>query len=139
MWYWVDLEPAAAEVARVLHSRDVLGLLWNLRDERVPWMAELRPVLGGEDLHGRPPRVMLPEDAPFIEATSTDFPFAQQLVPEDLVDLVVSRSHVQVLRDDERAALLERVARFARVHPELAGRATIEVPYVTFCWRATRA
>ncbi len=65
--------------------------------------------------------------------------FAQQLVPEDLVDLVASRSHVQVLRDDERAALLERVARFARVHPELAGRATIEVPYVTFCWRATRA
>lgn len=139
MWHWVDVGRGGAEAARVLRSGGVLGLTWNLRDTRVEWMAELGEIFGGDDQHGRPPEVMLPEGASFEDAERAEFPSFQKLSPDDLVDFVDSRSHVQVLPEGERADLLERVDEFARTHPLLAGRETIEVPYVTTCWRAVRS
>ncbi len=40
-WHWVDVPAATAEVARVLQRGGVFGLVWNLRDERVPWVRAL--------------------------------------------------------------------------------------------------
>ena len=40
-WHWVEPAAGSAEVARVLRSGGVLGLVWNLRDESVPWVARL--------------------------------------------------------------------------------------------------
>jgi len=138
MWHWVDLEPAVAEVARVLRPGGTLGLLWNFRDEHVPWMAELGAILGGDDVHGGPAQVVLPPGAPFTARAARDFPWSQQLARRDVVDLVSTRSHVQVLPDDERAELLQKIGALVDSHPAVAQRARIEVPYVTSCWRATR-
>jgi ubiquinone/menaquinone biosynthesis C-methylase UbiE len=33
-WHWVDPDAASAEVGRVLRPGGVLGLIWNVRDER---------------------------------------------------------------------------------------------------------
>ena len=139
MWHWVQLDRATAEVARVLRHGGTLGLLWNLRDERVPWMAELGAVFGGEDVHGGAARVALPPGAPFTATAARDFRWSQELAPTDIVDLVATRSHVQVLADDERSRVLARVGDFVESHPAVAGRGRIVVPYVTSCWRATRA
>ena len=49
----MDVARATGEVARVLRPGGTFGLLWNLRDERVPWMAELGSVFGGDDVHHR--------------------------------------------------------------------------------------
>ncbi|HEY5023885.1 MAG TPA: class I SAM-dependent methyltransferase [Acidimicrobiales bacterium] len=139
MWHWVDTGRAAAEVARVLRPGGTLGLLWNLRDERVPWMAELGSVFGGDDVHHRHAAdVTLPAGAPFTATAARDFRWSQELAPRDIVDLVATRSQVQVLPDDERAAVLARVGDFVASHPAVAGRGRIVVPYVTSCWRATR-
>ena len=138
MWHWVRLEEAVAEVARVLRPGGTLGLLWNLRDENVPWMAELGRVFGGEDGHRGGSRVQMPAGAPFTATAARDFRWSQDLAPADVVDLVATRSHVQVLPDGERAALLARVADFVDSHPAVAGRDRIVIPYVTSCWRATR-
>jgi SAM-dependent methyltransferase len=138
MWHWVQLEEATAEVARVLRPGGTLGLLWNLRDEAVPWMAELGAFFGGEDVHSRPAQVVLPEDAPFTATAARDFRWSQELAPSDVVDLVATRSHVQVLPDQERARVLSRVVDFVQSHPAVAGRGRIVIPYVTSCWRATR-
>ena len=138
MWHWVRLDEAAAEVARVLRPGGTLGLLWNLRDEGVPWMAELGRVFGGEDAHRGGSQVRMPPGAPFTATAARDFRWSQDLAPADVVDLVATRSHVQVLPDDERTALLARVADFVASHPAVAGRVRIVIPYVTSCWRATR-
>ncbi len=40
-WHWVDPARAVPEAARVLAPGGRLGLLWNIRDERADWVAEL--------------------------------------------------------------------------------------------------
>ena len=37
-WHWVEPAAGSAEVGRVLRSGGVLGLVWNIRDESVPWV-----------------------------------------------------------------------------------------------------
>jgi SAM-dependent methyltransferase len=139
MWHWVDVARATAEVARVLRPGGTLGLLWNLRDERVEWMAELGTVFGGDDVHNRhAAEVSLPAGAPFTAAAARDFRWSQELAPTDIVDLVATRSQVQVMADTERSEVLARVGDFVASHPAVAGRGRIVVPYVTSCWRATR-
>ena len=139
MWHWVDAGRATAEVARVLRPGGTLGLLWNLRDERVAWMAELGSVFGGDDVHHRRGAdVSLPPGAPFTATAARDFRWSQELAPTDIVDLVATRSQVQVMADTERSEVLARVGDFVASHPAVAGRGRIVVPYVTSCWRATR-
>ena len=139
MWHWVDVARATAEVARVLRPGGTLGLLWNLRDERVEWMAELGSVFGGDDVHRRrAAEVRLPAGAPVTPAAARDFRWSQELAPTDIVDLVATRSQVQVMADTERSEVLARVGDFVASHPAVAGRGRIVVPYVTSCWRAAR-
>jgi len=139
MWHWVDLEPATAEVARVLKPGGTLGLVWNQRNDSVPWMAELSAIFGSEQVESSPTEVMIAPGAPFRDVASAEFSFVQCLASVDLVNFVASRSHIQVMDPARRAELLERVELFSRTHPDLEGKESIEVPYVTECWRATRA
>src|SRR3954463_6996445 len=44
-WHWVDPDLASPEVARVLVPGGRLGLVWNLRDPRAAWVAELEGVI----------------------------------------------------------------------------------------------
>jgi SAM-dependent methyltransferase len=140
MWHWVDPGPATAEVARVLRPGGTLGLLWNLRDERVSWMAELGAVVPGEDVWGQDALlVRLPEGSPFDGGAVRQFRWCQELAPDALVDLMATRSRVQLLDPDTRRSVLGQVGELARTHPELQGRSVIEVPYVTSCFRAVRS
>src|SRR4051794_4833448 len=47
-WHWFDPARALPELARVLRPGGVLGILWNVRDGREPWVAELDRLVGGE-------------------------------------------------------------------------------------------
>lgn len=139
MWHWVEAEEATTEVARVLRPGGTLGLLWNLRDERVPWMAALGKLVPGEDVSGSVAlRVELAAGSPFDGGAVRKFPWHQELAPADVVDLMATRSRVQVLSEPERREVLARVTDLTRTHPGLAGRPVIDVPYVTSCFRAVR-
>jgi SAM-dependent methyltransferase len=42
--HWFDLGRAIPEIARVLSPGGVLAALWNVDDDRVPWVAELAEI-----------------------------------------------------------------------------------------------
>ena len=46
-WHWVDPVAGSAEIGRVLRPGGVLGLIWNIRDESVPWVARLTAIMKG--------------------------------------------------------------------------------------------
>ena len=48
-WHWVDVDRAVPEVARVLVPGGRLGLVWNERDERHDWVAQLSRAISSPD------------------------------------------------------------------------------------------
>jgi SAM-dependent methyltransferase len=136
-WHWVDPRRALPEVARVLKPGGRLGLVWNIRDERVDWVAQLgrsmhRP---GEEAESDPAPAVGP---PFAPVQRRDVEWGYQLSRAALVDLVASRSYVITLREPQRTTLLDDVRELVDTHPDLAGAGEIVLPYVTWCFRTER-
>jgi SAM-dependent methyltransferase len=137
-WHWFDPARAVPDVARVLRPGGWLGLIWNIRDRRDPWMdafSGLEPEHDNSEADSASPRV----GPPFGPVERFDLPWRQSTTAEALIDLLASRSYVIVLPEAERAALLTRVRGFLATDPSTAGRAEISVPYVTRCSRAQRS
>ncbi len=138
-WHWVDPARAVPEVARVLRPGGRLGLVWNRRDERVGWVAELGELLARPDARSDAAGAAAEHASlgpPFgpIERFETER-WTQALTPDGLVELAASRSYVITLDDARRAELLARV-RGLLDRPGLAGAAELALPYVTECVRA---
>ncbi|MCW2541276.1 MAG: SAM-dependent methyltransferase [Frankiales bacterium] len=135
-WHWVDPARAVPEVARVLAPGGRLGLLWNIRDVSVDWVAELGEILHEsateQDLKSEHPQV----GPPFGPIERFDVMWEQPLSRAAVQDLVASRSYVITLAAAERAMLLARVAALLDSHPALSGQELIRIPYIARCSRA---
>ncbi|WP_431044540.1 class I SAM-dependent methyltransferase [Streptomyces sp. P1-3] len=163
-YHWFDPEPAHAEMARVLRPGGVLAALWNLRDEDVPWSAELSRILRDEDT-GTDPRtpaaIMLhgalaalrgdagsqlsgwlknPSFGPRFGAIEREFfPNSATHTVETLTELIASRSYYLTAGPERQAELEEQIRKLAATHPDLAGREEFQLPYVTVVFRSVRA
>jgi SAM-dependent methyltransferase len=133
-WHWVDRSRAVPEVARVLGPGGRLGLVWNIRDEREDWVAELGRILHDPGDHRRGDRGIV--GPPFGPVEHRDVEWTHRLSRDELIDLAASRSYVITMTDQERTAVLAGVARLAdrRLGPAAVGE--LELPYVTECYRA---
>ncbi|MFI5892213.1 class I SAM-dependent methyltransferase [Actinoplanes sp. NPDC051513] len=130
-WHWVDPGRAVPEVARILSPGGRLGLIWNLRDESVPWVHRLGEIIGNQERERQ-----TTVGPPFGPVELTHFRWSTTLGPERLIDLVASRSAIILLPAAERAALLSEVRKLVATHPALVGRTEFEMPYITECARA---
>ena len=126
-WHWVDPDTAVPEVARVLRPGGALALIWNERDPRVPWVAELTAAMhpSNGELWLDEPR--LPDGEVEEFATEWSMPFDR----ESLHDLVQSRSYVISAPEQERREILAAVDAVIDAHPEAAG----VMPYRTRAFR----
>jgi SAM-dependent methyltransferase len=130
-WHWVDPARAVPEVARILTPGGRLGLVWNLRDESVPWVHRLGEIIGNQESE-RGTTV----GPPFGPVETQHFRWSTTIGPERLLDLVASRSAVILLPAGERAELLAEVRKLIATHPDLVGRTEFKMPYLTECARA---
>ena len=143
-FHWFDGDRALAEIHRVLKPRGRLGLLWNVRDVSVDWVARLGEIIDPyqhsvpQEISGEWRRAFSATDL-FGTLNQLRFTHTQSLDAEGLVERWSSASYIAVLPEEEREDVLGRIRRLAQVHPDLAGRPSFDLPYVTdLFWCARR-
>jgi hypothetical protein len=121
----------------VLRPGGRLSLIWNERDDSVPWMARLSTILHTE--------VTLPyarnRDWPTVIATLPLFsplqrvrgPFSHLIDTPTLVDHVASTSYIGAMSEAEREPFLQRTRELVDGFPQ-----PFEMPYVSDAYRCDR-
>lgn len=135
--HWFDVVPAAAEIRRVLRPGGVLGLIWNTRDERVPWVAALGTAVAEEARGHEADQGVVDSFAAELEAdvTVAGSAIVQHLTPDEVVRAIAARSYVAVMDDAGRAAFLDGIRELLATHPDTRGRAFLDLPHVTRAYR----
>jgi SAM-dependent methyltransferase len=143
-FHWFDGERALSELHRALRPGGRLGLMWNLKDESVSWVAALREII--EPYEREAPRAKtgmwrraFDETELFGELQHRSFRHEQPLDAAGLVTRIESVSFIARLATSERDGVLDRVRQLADTHPDLSGREDFSLPYVTdLYWCARR-
>lgn len=132
-FHWFDHDRALPEVARVLKPGGRLALVWNQRDERIPWVKRLGRIIGNQDQQeSHEPLV----DSPwFGDVEEQQFRHWQVVDRHSIQDLVLSRSNVAVLDEEARVAKLTEVVAFYDDFGR--GMDGMQLPYRAACFRAT--
>jgi ubiquinone/menaquinone biosynthesis C-methylase UbiE len=132
-FHWFDLEQALPEIARVLRPGGRICLLWNARNEKIPWVRRLGTLIGTQDHLSDPAQALIfSERFGFVE--DHEFTHWQTVDRKSIQDLVLSRSNIAVLDEQGRAAkLAEVVALYDEYGRGMDG---MQLPYVTRCYRA---
>jgi SAM-dependent methyltransferase len=135
--HWFDPAPAAAEMRRVLRPGGVVGLIWNTRDQRVPWVKALDDLLATENRNTAADQGVVEVFARLLPAAAERFEsgLVQTVTPEQVVAGIGTRSYAATMDDAERATLLGRVRGLLAAHPDTRGRAQLALPYVTVAHR----
>lgn len=135
-FHWFDGDRALPAIHRVLKRWGRLGLLWNVRDESVPWVRDLTELI--QPYERTAPREKTHEWRRAFSASDLfgrlnqlRFPYAQRLGVDGLVERFASVSFIASLSPEERDDVLERIRSLAETHPDLAGRKVFDLPYVT--------
>lgn len=129
-FHWFDPEGALTEIARVLEPGGGLGLVWNERDESVPWVAELSSLM---DWGEQRPYRRDQDWAAVVEASDRFTPLQhrqlshrQELDVETLVERVLSTSYIAARPAEQNVGLADAVRALAADLP-----ARFELPYLT--------
>ena len=132
-FHWFDLDRALPEIARALKRGGALGLVWNWRDDRIPWVRRLGALIGTQEQLADPTEAIAASGL-FGEVEEATFTHWQQVDRHSIQDLVLSRSNVAVLDEEARAAKLAEV--LALYDEYGRGMDGMQLPYVTKCYRA---
>jgi SAM-dependent methyltransferase len=134
-FHWFDYEKATREILRVLKADGALALIWNVRDDRVPWVAAFSGIM--DSYAGDTPRQstgkwrIIFDDAHFRHLASRSYPFSQPVPATGIVDRALSTSFIAVLPEDEQNIVRAKVRSLIERYPLLSDNDAIEFPYVT--------
>jgi len=142
-FHWFATPEALREILRVLKPGGRLGLVWNMRDASVDWVARLDAIVNR--VEGDTPRYytgawrkVLPFPG-FGPMQETHFKNGHTGTPEDvIVNRVRSTSFVAALPPSARAGIENELRALIASVPSLNGQASITVPYETAAYWMTK-
>jgi len=132
-YHWFDKDQVLPEAARVLRPGGAFAAVWNLRDERIPWVRRLGALIGTQE-QNNDPTADLDGSGLFEPVQRATFRFWQPLDQQRLRELVVSRSNVALMPDAERGRVLRQVDALYDEYGR--GADGMLLPYRTYCYRA---
>lgn len=143
-FHWFATPEALDEILRVLKPGGKLGLVWNLRDASVPWVARLDAIVN--EAEGDTPRYytgawrrVFPH-AGLTPLQETQFSQEHAGTPEDvLFNRVRSTSFIAALPPQARQGIDDAIRALIASEPALRGRERIGVPYRTAAFVAQKA
>jgi SAM-dependent methyltransferase len=133
--HWFDYGPATAEIHRLLRPGGHLAVIFNRRDERVPWVAALSKMLDSHT-HGAPRRSRgqwkaILSDPRFRLVKETKHDFAQRTTQQGIYDRVFSTSYIIASPPAEQDRVRAEVAAIIAGEPTLRDAERVDFPYVT--------
>ena len=146
--HWFDLGRAMPEMARVLVPGGVLAALWNVDDDRVPWVAELAEIskhtssatlARWRDGAGQAwqDRVAAAGSGLFGAGQTAEFENGQRRTAESLLATIATHSRLLVMGEPDRTALLTQISEFLHARPETSAGEFV-LPLVTAVLRIPR-
>lgn len=136
-WHWVEPVAASAEVARVVRPGGILGLVWNIRDESVPWVRRITAIMSGSNAERMLAAGDPPLGAPFTTWERETWHWSRPVSREMLMAMVRSRSYIITASDEEKARIDGEVEELLDEIGAIGDRA-VELPYVTQAFRTAR-
>ena len=110
-----------------------IALVWNIRDERIPWVKRLGRIIGDSAPFTDPSETLV-SSRHFGYVETETFKHWMPMKREALLDLVRSRSNVAVMDPSARDRVLRKVTElFAEYDRSSDG---LMLPYLTHCYRA---
>ncbi|MEU9828267.1 class I SAM-dependent methyltransferase [Micromonospora chersina] len=137
-YHWFDKEPAHAEIARVLRPGGTFAPIWNVRDERVTWVAELTRIAHLGDNAGDVTEKYADFGPAFTPVELGEFAHTTTLTPDEVIGMLHTRSYWLTATPAEQERIDAALRELFATHPDLAGRATVELPYRTLVLRSRR-
>lgn len=134
-WHWVDPSIASAEVARVLRPGGVLGLIWNVRDERIDWVRRLTEIMNGSAAEALIAEGGPEPHPPFERFETRTWEWTRALSKSDFLDMAASRSYLITATAADRRRILGEVG---ALYDEVGGGGVVELPYCTEAFRGIR-
>jgi ubiquinone/menaquinone biosynthesis C-methylase UbiE len=143
-FHWFATSEALTEIHRVLKPGGKLGLVWNMPDDRVGWVAAIEEIIKPYEVDA--PRLfrkgkwrLVFPDARFSDLEESEFSHqhvgpAQQVI----IERALSLSFIATLQASEKAKVAARLRTLIATHPELKDRPDIALPYRTFAYCCVR-
>lgn len=139
-FHWFATAAVLAEFARVLRNQGTLGLVWNIPDERVEWVAALNAII--RPYEDRSPylyrrnvwRSVFPSEH-FSPLQCVDYEHTYRgSVQNVIIERIRSLSFIRNLPAAEQSSLIDAARVLIESRPELRDRSEIEFPYRTFAY-----
>jgi ubiquinone/menaquinone biosynthesis C-methylase UbiE len=135
-FHWFATPEALHEIHRVLKPGGALGLVWNVRDDRVTWVAELTPIMkpfegDAPRYHSQKWRNVFPADG-FGPLREKYFSHSHTGPPEKvIIERILSVSFMAALPPSEQERVTAQLREIISAYPELANKPQVTFPYQT--------
>lgn len=128
-YHWFDREVAHPEIARVIRPGGVFAPIWNIRDETIPWVAELSRIVGS--VSAGPSSIGDGFGSLFGPVERFETRHSTVHTADTLVALIASRSYFLTASPEERQRIESELRQLVADLGE-----EFELPYLTIAYRA---